>query len=204
MDAATRVIVRVLNHLLASAEWARLRLSAHAGRGAQVRCGSVGLLLTVEADGYLRVAEADTPVEVTLLIPASVLPELLAGDTGRVMNAVRLEGNAEFADALGFVFRNLRWDAEEDLSRVVGDIFAHRLMNAARALKDGQARAWRALGGNLSEYFADEQEVLVNRANLGIFNDELRTLRDDIARLDKRTGRLARHVAPASASGGRR
>jgi ubiquinone biosynthesis protein UbiJ len=98
------------------------------------------------------------------------------------------------------VVRNLRWDAEEDLSRVVGDILAHRLMNAARALKDGQARAWRALGENLSEYFAEEQEVLVNRANLGIFNDELRTLRDDIARLDKRTGRLARHVAPASAS----
>ncbi len=104
---------------------------------------------------------------------------------------VHLQGNAEFADALGFVFRNLRWDAEEDLSRLVGDVAAHRLSGTVRAIGEAQRRMVEGAAGNLAEYFTEERPILVSRAATSGFEDELRALRDAVARTEKRIDRLA-------------
>lgn len=146
-------------------------------------------LFRVLPDGFLESADPGCAPDVTLSIPLAAVPALAAGDSARAMGAVRIEGNAELADALGFVFRHLRWDAEEDLSRVTGDIVARRVVLGAEAARAAHARAWNALGGNLTEYFTEEQKILVTRPALGAYRDELSRLRDDVARLEKRVHR---------------
>ncbi|NMG42551.1 hypothetical protein GPA22_02225 [Aromatoleum toluvorans] len=190
LNFGTRGALAAINHLLARADWARERLAPHAGRRARLRAEPAELLFAIDADGYLIDAEAGVEPAVTLSMPLSALPALVGGDANKAMNAVRIEGNAELADTLGFVFRNLRWDAEEDLSRVFGDIVAHRMVEGAGTLRRMHERAWAGLTGNLAEYLAEEQQTLVTRGALASLGDELRSLRDDLARLDKRVGRL--------------
>jgi len=50
---------------------------------------------------------------------------------------VKIEGDVQLAAELGWLAENLRWDFEEDLSRVVGDIPAHAMADAAKRV--GQA-----------------------------------------------------------------
>ncbi|WP_407279342.1 SCP2 sterol-binding domain-containing protein [Aromatoleum evansii] len=190
LDFGTRGALAAINHLLARANWARERLAPHAGRCARLSADPVALAFGIDTDGYLVDAADGRAPDVTLSLPFSALPGLAGGDANKLMNAVRIEGSAELADALGFVFRNLRWDAEEDLSRVFGDIVAHRMVEGAASLRRMHERAWAGLTGNLAEYLAEEQQALVTRAALASFGDELRILRDDLARLDKRLGRL--------------
>lgn len=197
LNFGSRGTLAAINHLLARADWARERLAPHAGRCACLRAEPVALAFTIDRDGYLVDAEEDSAPDVTLSLPLSALPGLARGDANKLMNAVRIEGSAELADTLGFVFRNLRWDAEEDLSRVFGDIVAHRMVEGAASLRRMHERAWAGLTGNLAEYLAEEQQALVTRAALQGFGDELRVLRDDLARLEKRLGRLS----PAAARG---
>jgi len=197
MSVPNRAFVATINHLLAPATWARERLAPHADRYATVSATPFEFLFRVLPDGFLEAAEPGRPPDVTLSIPLTAVPGLAGGDSTRAMSAVRIEGNAELADALGFVFRHLRWDAEEDLSRLTGDILARRLMLGAEAAKFAHSRAWSALGGNLAEYFTEEQKVLVTRPALDAYREELARLRDDVARLEKRVGR----VAPRSAAG---
>ena len=45
---------------------------------------------------------------------------------------VKIEGDVQLAAELGWLAENLRWDFEEDLSRVLGDVPAHALADAAR------------------------------------------------------------------------
>ncbi|NMG74583.1 ubiquinone biosynthesis accessory factor UbiJ [Aromatoleum diolicum] len=194
MALSTRGFLAAINHLLAPATWARERLTPHAGRSARLRAEPLECVFTIAPDGFLVEADAETEAAVTLSIPLSAVPHFLGGDHNKAMNAVRIEGNADFADALGFVFRNLHWDAEEDLSRVCGDIVAHRLVMAAHGLKDAQQRAWNALTGNLAEYLTEEQQTLVTRTSLEAHADRLRQVRDDIARLGKRLDRLSAPV----------
>ncbi|NMF89675.1 ubiquinone biosynthesis accessory factor UbiJ [Aromatoleum petrolei] len=190
LNFGTRGAQAAINHLLARADWARERLAPHAGRCARISVEPLALTFAIDHDGYLVDTEDERAPDVTLSLPLSALPGLASGDANRLMNAVRIEGSADLADTLGFVFRNLRWDAEEDLSLVFGDILAHRMVEGATGLRRMHERAWAGLTGNLAEYLAEEQHALVTRAALQGLGEQLRVLRDDLARLDKRLGRL--------------
>jgi hypothetical protein len=49
-------------------------------------------------------------------------PLIRADRSASLFSAATISGSADLAETLGFVFRNLRWDIEHDLSRVLGDI----------------------------------------------------------------------------------
>ncbi|CAL92779.1 SCP2 domain-containing protein [Azoarcus olearius] len=187
-----QAVLATINHLLAQSGWARTRLVPHAGRTAHLDLAPVHVGFSVANDGYLAqwAHEGEQP-DVRLRVAATeLLPDLVARGPAGVMQRVHLEGNAEFADALGFVFRNLRWDAEEDLSRVVGDILAHRAVTTARALVAGQQRAAANAAANVAEFLTAEERLLLGRPALGGFTAEIVDIRDQLGRLDKRITKL--------------
>ncbi|TAH47981.1 MAG: hypothetical protein EYC67_05735 [Betaproteobacteria bacterium] len=181
------------NHLLAQSGWARKRLQPHAGRTARLDLPPVGAIdFSISSDGHLAQWTSDESPDVLLRLTVGQLPQALTEGMEAVMRQVRIEGNAEFADALGFVFRHLRWDLEEDLSRVVGDIAAHRLVETGRQLSEQGRRAISNASGNLIEYLVEEEPLLVSRTALPAFASEIAELRDAVARLDKHVERVAR------------
>ncbi|MFU2486335.1 ubiquinone biosynthesis accessory factor UbiJ [Thauera sp. WH-1] len=186
------------NHLLAQSGWARQRLQPHAGQTARLALSPIGDVdFCVTADGYLAEWAGEAPPDVGLRVAVGELPRLLVDGLETAMRHVRIEGNAEFAEALGFVFRHLRWDAEEDLSRVFGDITAHRLMDTGRKLVAEGRRSAERVGGNVAEYLTEEAPLLVPRAALAPFAQSLVALRDDAARLEKRIRRLEQRARRA-------
>jgi len=104
---------------------------------------------------------------------------------------VEMTGDAALAEEVSFIARNLSWDAEEDLSRVVGDIAARRIGRAARAL-DGWARdaAIRTAQG-AAEYWTEESPLIASRVKVEGYVREVDELRDAVERLEKRVARLA-------------
>lgn len=185
-------ILATANHLLASAPWARDRLQAHAGRTARLSFQPIlNIDFSIAAEGQLASWESDEAPDVVLKLSPNQLPALLSGGTAKLMGEVRIEGNAELAEALGFVFRNLRWDAEEDLSRLLGDMAAHRILDGGRQIANhGQLALGRA-GSNIGEFLAYESGLLTPAGALEGLSVELVELRDRLARLDKRVGKLA-------------
>lgn len=179
------------NHLLAQAGWARQRLQPHAGRTARLVLSPVAEIdFSVANDGQLAEWSGEEAPEVSLRLAVADLPRLLVDGLETAMRHVRIEGNAEFAEALGFVFRHLRWDAEEDLSRLFGDIAAHRLVEGGRKVVDEGRRSLERASGNVAEYLTEESTLLVPRKALPAFAEEVVALRDTVARLDKRVARL--------------
>jgi ubiquinone biosynthesis protein UbiJ len=103
-----------------------------------------------------------------------------------------VQGDAAFAAAVAGVLSELRWDAEEDLSRLVGDIAAHRLAGAVQAFVEWQRNAALSLAATAAEFFTEEQPVLASRAAVDQFIRDVDDLRDALERLEKRFARLAR------------
>lgn len=179
------------NHLLSQAGWARQRLQPHAGRTARLVLSPVAEIdFSVTNEGQLAEWRGDETPEVSLRLAVADLPRLLVDGLETAMRHVRIEGNAELAEALGFVFRHLRWDAEEDLSRLFGDIAAHRLVEGGRKVVDEGRRSLERASGNVAEYLTEESTLLVPRKALPAFAEEVVALRDAVARLDKRVARL--------------
>ncbi|NTV09543.1 MAG: hypothetical protein HGA47_02095 [Zoogloea sp.] len=182
-------IVSALNHLLHPADWARARLKPFEGHVLRVEIASFAFLLRIEPDGYLTDAAADDRPEVILSLPSEAVLKA-PGGFEQVIRSVRIEGNADFADAIGFVSRQLRWDAEEDFSRVFGDIGAHRLLGGMRSLASAKLRGLRAGVENVAEYLADETSMLVRPPQAMAFSSEVAEASDALARLEKRLAKL--------------
>ena len=179
------------NHLLSQAGWARQRLQPHAGRTARLVLSPVAEIdFSVTNEGQLAEWRGDETPEVSLRLAVADLPRLLVDGLETAMRHVRIEGNAELAEARGFVFRHLRWDAEEDLARLFGDIAAHRLVEGGRKVVDEGRRSLERASGNVAEYLTEESTLLVPRKALPAFAEEVVALRDAVARLDKRVARL--------------
>lgn len=180
-----------LNHLLGQASWARDRLKDFAGRSARLGLGPLGLHLAINDEGLFVEAarEEDATPDVTITLPADAPLRLVRGGVAEVMKGAQVTGAADLADALGFVLRNLRWDAEEDLSKWVGDIAAHRLVRGAESFVSWQKDTAQRFAENLGEYLTYENPLLVRKAEL---DEYTRELADTVTAMDRLAQRLDR------------
>jgi len=117
------------------------------------------------------------------------LPLLLARDEA-ALKQVEIEGSAKLAAEVQFLLGHLAWDVEEDLSRLVGDALAHRIVAGGKTFASWQREAATRLAENFAEYWTEEQPLLARPADVENFCREIGALRDDAARLEKRVGRI--------------
>jgi ubiquinone biosynthesis protein UbiJ len=191
---ATASVVGWYNHLLAREGWARTALSAHAGRSARIDAGPFSVFLAVVADGTLA-AGSGTPSVTIVLDPQALAGSLL--DPGAALRKMRMEGDADFAQALTDVLARLRPDPAEDLARFVGDAPAERIVGAVRAalaqLRDSAGRALR----QGADYLVAENPLLVGKLEWESHVRELDALQARLGVLEERIGALPPAAGPA-------
>ena len=180
---------RAINHVLRSAPLAMERLAKHSGRTARFNVGPLSMSLTVQASGELAAAAADVTRDLDVTIPPLALPKLAAREEN-AWSGVRIEGDAQFAQDVSFIARNLDWDLEEDLARVVGDIAAHRIVSTARSLHHWGREAGQRLAQGAAEYVTEESPLVASRVKVASFGRAVAELRDAVERLEQRIEKL--------------
>lgn len=129
-------LVLLLNHVLQQEPQAMERLRRQAGKRLLLRWANIELVLQPTAVGLLALADAGTEPDLRLRVlesaPWSLAQTVLAGEKP----AVDIQGDVQFAAEVAWLADNLRWDLEEDLSRVLGDVMAHRLVGLGRMVLD--------------------------------------------------------------------
>jgi ubiquinone biosynthesis protein UbiJ len=137
VDETQKRLVLFLNHVLMQEKEAQDRLMRKKGSVLHLRWGLFGLDLLVTPAGLLDCAPTDAKPDLLVAVsadsPVSVLQSVLAGKSP----PVKIEGDVQLAAELGWLAENLRWDFEEDLSRILGDVPAHALADAARRMASG-------------------------------------------------------------------
>jgi ubiquinone biosynthesis protein UbiJ len=140
-------LVLFLNHVLMQEKEAQTRLARKKGSVIHLRWGAFALDLLITPAGLTDRATSTLPADLTLSVameaPWVVAQSVLEGKAP----PVKIEGDVQLAAELGWLADNLRWDVEEDLSRILGDVPAHAIAGAGQrllaALRDFVARAPR-------------------------------------------------------------
>jgi len=140
--------------------------------------------------GLLERAETSVTSSLVVTLKPAALP-LLLGRDATALKQVDVEGSAELAGTVQYLARHLSWDVEEDLSRVFGDVVAHTLVSQSKAFAAWQREAATRLAENLAEYWTEEQPLIARASDVEKFCREVDTLRDDLARVEKRIERLS-------------
>lgn len=186
-ELATGAVVRVLNRLSEREGWARVALKPFAGRSARLELAPFVLALGIDDEG--RFTAAGGAPDVTISIDPLQLPQAML-DRQAVLRNVRLSGDAEFAQALSQVLQRLRPEPEEELARFVGDAAAVRIVGLLRTglaqAREGSSR----LASTTVEYLVTENPMLVARAEVARFTQEVHRLRDAVERAEKRVQQL--------------
>jgi len=189
--SAAQPAAGLLNHLLRGQPWLRQRLAPFAGRGVRLEVAPLpALALAIGPSGELQ-ASGDAPPDALVRLSPFTLARLAAGDQA-ARSSVEVSGDAALAAALAGVLHELRWDAEEDLSRVVGDVPARRLVQLGETLLTWQRQALASVAASAAEYLVEERRALAARTVVARWTREVDALRDDVERLAKRLDQLER------------
>ncbi len=141
IDEGQRRIVLLLNHILMQEKEATSRLARQKGRVVLMQWRFFAMKLIATPAGLLDLADPAAPPDLTLVVtqdsPIAIAQALLRGDKP----GVRIEGDVQLAAEVNWLVDHIRWDIEEDMSRIMGDVPAHML-----------GRAVRAIGGALRQF----------------------------------------------------
>ena len=105
-------------------------------------------------------------------------------------SAIRIAGDAEVAQRFRDLLQQAQPDFEEELSRVVGDVAAHRVAGLARGLLDWGRKAAGSLSTSVAEYLQEESRDLPTRIEVEEFLEAVDRLRESADRLEARLARL--------------
>jgi ubiquinone biosynthesis protein UbiJ len=189
MDVLNSLAIRALNHLIQGESWAQARLIAHSGAQVLIVSGPFVLSLRIDEHGLFHAGDRERQPDVSVTLPSDVAIRLLF-DRDSLFSSVKLGGSADIAESLAFVLRNLQWDAEGDLARLVGDIPARRVSRIAQTMAMAIQQAIARVADNCVEYAVDESGLLTPDRDMTEFGRAVNCLRDDVARLEKRISRL--------------
>lgn len=134
LDEGQQRLLLLLNHILMQEPEAQSRLARKKGSVIHVRWGRFFLAVGLTPAGLTERAAPESAPDLILSVeaqpPWEVARQVLAGHRP----AVQIEGDVQLAAELAWLADNLRWDVEEDLARVLGDVAAHGLVEAGRRL----------------------------------------------------------------------
>ncbi|BCO28517.1 hypothetical protein MIZ03_3423 [Rhodoferax lithotrophicus] len=131
---AQRRVVLLLNHVLMQEPEAMARLTRQKNQVMLVQWRSFNFKLVATPAGLLDLATPEAVADLVMTMtdesPLALAQTALRGDKP----AVRIEGDVQLAAEVNWLVEHVRWDIEEDLARVMGDVPAHTLSQMAKTL----------------------------------------------------------------------
>lgn len=149
VEEMQRRVVLLLNHVLQQEPEAMARLKRQTGRVVEAHWRMFSVRLQATPAGLLDLAQLGVVPDLTLTLidesPFSLAQAALRGDKP----AVQIAGDVQLAAEVQWLVDHVRWDLEEDLSRIVGDAPAHTIGQAMRRVADAvrQFAGGRGRGG---------------------------------------------------------
>jgi ubiquinone biosynthesis protein UbiJ len=194
LQALLRPIADILNRNIAEITPAREIASELNGTTVAIRVRDTALGAYFVFDDDVVVLSTAYTGDPDVVITGSLitLARMLQGSGEAAIRSgdVDLTGDAATAQRFQKLLDLAQPDIEEELSRVIGDVAAHRIAEIARGVGKWARDARSTMGGNIREYLQEESRDVPTRYEVDRFTKQVGTLRDDVERIAARLKRL--------------
>ena len=179
------LITRFLQHITNQNSWSRPYLAPFGGKVVQFDFSLLKAHLIILEDGSLSLAGVTATADAVIHLPPSLAMRLMAQDESVKMQ-IKIDGDTHLATEFSKVLQQMRWDIEEDLSHLVGDIAANKVVAGSQKLALETKKQTVNLAEMLSEYWQEEKLVIAKKWQVEKFIQEVDSLKSDIARFEKK------------------
>lgn len=134
VEEMQRRLVLMLNHVLMQEPEAQARLARQTGRVVEAQWRSFTMRLVATPAGLLDLAVPSAAPDLTLTLTEESPWQLAQAAARGDKPPVRIAGDVQFAAEINWLVDHVRWDLEEDLSRLMGDAPAHAIGQGLRRM----------------------------------------------------------------------
>lgn len=194
LETLLRPVSDVLNRNIREITPARKIAAELSGSTVAIRVRDTALAMYFVFDQDVVALKTEYADEPDVAITGSLLTlarMIQGGGEAAIRNGdVELTGDAATAQRFQKLLDFAQPDLEEELSRFIGDVAAHRIAEVARGVGNWAREVRKTMGGNMREYLQEESRELPTRYEVDRFSDQVGVLRDDVERLAARLQRL--------------
>jgi ubiquinone biosynthesis accessory factor UbiJ len=188
------LVTRFLQHITNQNNWARAYLVGFSGKIVQFNFTLIKANLAILEDGSLSLAGEAAAPDAFIHIPPSLALRLLAKDDTAKLQ-IQIDGDTHLATELSKILQQMRWDIEEDLSHLVGDITASKMGQTTQKVLHETKKQTVNLAEMLTEYWQEEKPMLAKKRHIEQFNHDVDNLKSDIARFEKKLQKLTQQAS---------
>ena len=194
LEALLRPVAEIMNRNISETTPARKLAADLNGTTIAIRTRDTSLSTYFSfADNAVRLStEYQSDPDVVISASLVTLGRMIASPDEAMIRSgdVEMTGDAVTAQRFQKLLGYAKPDIEEELSRVIGDVAAHRLAEIGRGVRNWASAARATMGDNVREYLQEESRDLPTRYEVDRFRSQLAVLRDDVERLAARLRRL--------------
>lgn len=185
--------VTPINHILRNEQWASKRLQSFSGMTIGIRIFPLPIHhMRIDESGTMQPMQDDPDPDVTLTLSPTILPRLLTKEVS-AFEQISIAGNRSLGDTLISIAKSLDLGIllESDLSKILGDIPAHRLAQSGMRLLHWHTESMALLCQSWTEYCTEEQPILAKATALTHFAAEIEVLQLQADQLEQRLDQLS-------------
>ena len=196
-----RALEAALNRVVDLDPDTRTALRALDGRAITLAFRSTPLAMRIAVDGdRLAIGPAfggDSALCITAAPSALLAMALSRGrDDAPTPGRVDVSGDADLARRLERIAKKFEPDFDEAFARAFGDVAGFQIARGVRRALAGVRDGAQAFARDSAEYLSEEGRVIVPKAEVDVFLDDVDALRERTDRLDARVKRLAGRGKP--------
>ncbi len=194
-STAADLLTAAFNNYLALDPEAPEKLRAFDGKliCIDIKGPDMQLYLSIQDDRVNVVREHEAEPDATIIgSPAALFKLGVNRDSAPLFfqGEVEIRGDTRLGRQFKAVLADMDIDWEEHLSRLVGDIAAHRIVGVVNDLRQWGRSAASNFTDDVGEYLQEESRDVVSGAELDVFNQQVDEVRDGTERLAARIDRL--------------
>ncbi len=194
LELLLRPVAEILNRNITETTPARELVSELSGATIAIRARETALSTFFSFENEIVTLSTEYLDDPDVVITGSLvtLTKMIGGGgEAAIRNGdVDLTGDAATAQRFQKLLDYAKPDIEEELSRIIGDVAAHRLAQFAHGIGDWARETRSTMGSNVREYLQEESRDVPTRYEVDRFTQRVGTLRDDVERIAARLNRL--------------
>jgi ubiquinone biosynthesis protein UbiJ len=148
--------------------------------------------MRINAQGEMQPVNNSIGADTTLTLSPFILARILTGES-TALQLIKIIVNHSFAEELINIGKQINFSMifEQDLSKIIGDIPAHRITNTSEHLIRWHTENFDHLSQALVEYWTEENSFLTKSSAINQFIEEVKNLQLNTEQLEQRLNRLS-------------
>ncbi|HCB68009.1 MAG TPA: hypothetical protein DEP52_01645 [Methylophilaceae bacterium] len=174
-------------HLFQQNEWLKNDFSKHKSKSILFNVGPIHYALKINDAGIPEYIEYLETYDAEIKLTISSAIELMRGNKKAY---IEIKGDINFATMISNALKDIEWDYEDDLSKIIGDIPAYQLVKLGKKISQSTKETSFNIADTFREYWIEEKPLIAKKRVVEQFNKEVDSLRFDVDRLEQRLKKL--------------